>query len=83
MSKRKGKLKKKSEVGMRKPEKEIYDLTSQKLGVENSQCLMIDDLIANVQGAENAGMKGLLFTTSNETATTIRDSFELDTDTQN
>ena len=72
-----------SEVGMRKPDKEIYDLTSQKLGVENSQCLMIDDLIANVQGAENAGMKGLLFTTSNETAATIRDSFELDADTQN
>ena len=66
-----------SEVGMRKPDREIYDLTSQELGVENSRCLMIDDLIANVEGAENAGMKGLLFTTSKQTASEIRSSFEL------
>ena len=69
-----------SEVGMRKPDKEIYDLTSQKLGAENSQCLMIDDLVANVHGAENAGMQGLLFTTSDETAAAIRSTFQLNVD---
>ena len=72
-----------SEVGMRKPDKEIYDLTSNRLGVENSQCLMIDDLIANVQGAENAGMQGLQFTTSDETAASIRNTFQLDINNQN
>ena len=69
-----------SEVGMRKPDKEIYDLTSQMLGVGNDQCLMIDDLIANVHGAENAGMQGLLFTTSEETAAAIRSTFLLHVD---
>ena len=69
-----------SEVGMRKPDKEIYDLTSQKLAVESHQCLMIDDLIANVHGAENAGMQGLLFTTSDETAAAIRHTFQLHVD---
>ena len=69
-----------SEVGMRKPDKEIYDLTSQMLGVGNDQCLMIDDLIANVHGAENAGMQGLLFTTSDETAAAIRSTFLLHVD---
>ena len=69
-----------SEVGMRKPDKEIYDLTSQKLEVDNDQCLMIDDLIANVHGAENAGMQGLLFTTSDETAAAIRHTFQLHVD---
>ncbi|MBF81995.1 MAG: hypothetical protein CL522_01115 [Actinobacteria bacterium] len=72
-----------SEVGMRKPDKEIYDLASQNLGVENSQCLMIDDLIANVQGAENAGMQGLLFTTSDETSAAIRNTFQLDIEIEN
>jgi len=38
---------------------------------------MIDDLIANVEGAKTAGMKGLLFTTSQQTASEIRSSFEL------
>ena len=66
-----------SEVGMRKPDKEIYDLTSQMLGVESGQCLMIDDLVANVEGAEKAGMQGLLFTTSDETAANIRKLFNL------
>ena len=65
---------------MRKPDKEIYDLTSQKLAVENHQCLMIDDLVANVHGAENAGMEGLLFTTSDETAAAIRNTFQLHVD---
>ncbi len=69
-----------SEVGMRKPDREIYDLTSQKLAVENDQCLMIDDLVANVHGAENAGMQGLLFTTSDETAAAIRTTFQLHVD---
>jgi len=45
--------------------------------VESGQCLMIDDLVANVEGAEKAGMQGLLFTSSDETAANIRKLFNL------
>ena len=66
-----------SEVGMRKPEKGIYDLTAQKLGVSNCHCLMVDDLPVNVFGAEDAGMTGLLFSDSISTAREIRKYFNL------
>ncbi|MBG02066.1 MAG: hypothetical protein CL470_07335 [Acidimicrobiaceae bacterium] len=66
-----------SEVGMRKPEREIYDLTAKELGVANSDCLMIDDLPVNVDGANEAGMTGLLFSDSKGTARKIREYFNL------
>ena len=66
-----------SEVGMRKPEREIYDLTAKQLGVANIDCLMIDDLPVNVDGANEAGMTGLLFSDSKGTARKIREYFNL------
>ena len=66
-----------SEVGMRKPDKSIYDLAALELGVPNNECLMIDDLEANVSGAEEAGMRGLLFEDSQTTASEIRRYFNL------
>ena len=54
-----------SKVGLRKPDKRIYELTASLLNVDVNQCLMIDDLEHNVTGAKNAGMEGLLFVDSN------------------
>ena len=62
---------------MRKPEREIYDLTAKQLGVANIDCLMIDDLPVNVDGANEAGMTGLLFSDSKGTARKIREYFNL------
>jgi putative hydrolase of the HAD superfamily len=47
------------EVGLRKPEPEIYALAARRLGVEPDQCVFVDDLAPNVRGAEAAGMVGV------------------------
>ena len=44
-----------SEVGCRKPEPAIYELTTKLLGVDPSRILYLDDFLANVIGARNAG----------------------------
>jgi len=45
-------------VGMRKPEREIYELTLERLGdgVSSGDCLFVDDIEANCQMAQELGM---------------------------
>jgi FMN phosphatase YigB (HAD superfamily) len=50
-----------SRIGITKPSREAYQLIAERLGVEPKDCIMIDDIERNVEGAENVGMKGLLF----------------------
>jgi len=49
-----------AEVGLHKPEPEIYLLASKRLGVEPQQCVFIDDLRENCTGAEAVGMTAIL-----------------------
>jgi HAD superfamily hydrolase (TIGR01509 family) len=49
-----------NEVGMVKPNADIYELTARRLGVTPEQCLMIDDAPVNVVGAKGAGMQGII-----------------------
>src|SRR5437763_16679363 len=55
------------EVGLRKPEPEIYRRTAAALGVEPSQCVFVDDLPGNVAGAVAVGMVGVRHRTVEET----------------
>ena len=48
-----------SEVGCRKPEPAIYELTTQRLGVEPNRILYLDDFLANVVGARKAGWEAI------------------------
>jgi putative hydrolase of the HAD superfamily len=48
-------------VGMRKPEPAIYRLTCERLGVEASQCLFIDDIEVNCAAARAIGMTAVHF----------------------
>ena len=57
------------EVGMRKPEKEIFLHAAETLGLAPAECVFIDDMEANVAAAQACGMTGVLHT---ETATTAR-----------
>lgn len=50
------------EVGMIKPAKEIFELAAERLGVEPHECVMLDDLMKNIDGAHLAGMEAILFT---------------------
>jgi epoxide hydrolase-like predicted phosphatase len=44
-----------SEVGLRKPEREIYELTTDLVGVDAGRILYLDDFLANVEGAQDFG----------------------------
>lgn len=55
-----------SEVGMVKPDPNIFHLTSGKLGLSPEDCLMVDDLQANIDGATSIGMQGVVFTTTKD-----------------
>lgn len=44
-----------SEVGCRKPEPEIYEITSERIGAPPEQILYLDDFEANLVGARAAG----------------------------
>jgi putative hydrolase of the HAD superfamily len=55
-------------VGMRKPDREIYELTLERLGgIAAESCLFVDDVADNVASARELGMKAVRFN-SNEQA---------------
>jgi putative hydrolase of the HAD superfamily len=54
------------DVGMIKPEREIYELTAEKLGVLPEECVMIDDVREFCDGAEVAGMTAIQFTSTKQ-----------------
>ena len=49
------------EVGITKPSVRIFELMAEQLHVAPSECVMIDDLLKNTDGAERAGMSSILF----------------------
>lgn len=55
------------EIGMRKPEPEIYHHTARALGVEPAECVFVDDLGVNVKGAVAVGMVGVKHVSVEET----------------
>lgn len=46
-------------LGMRKPDKASYEYILKENGLVGSETLFVDDAIINVEGAEQAGLKGL------------------------
>jgi putative hydrolase of the HAD superfamily len=50
-------------VGMRKPERRIYELTLKRLGdgLRGEECLFVDDLEVNCEGARALGMTAVRF----------------------
>lgn len=50
-----------STVGIVKPDERIYTLTAEKLGVKPEECLFVDDIDRNVEGAKNAGMQAFKY----------------------
>lgn len=48
------------QVGLRKPQPEIYRLAAARLGLPPEACVFVDDFGANVEAAEGVGMRGLV-----------------------
>jgi putative hydrolase of the HAD superfamily len=50
-----------AEVGLHKPQPEIYRLAAERLKVEPERCVFVDDLRENCEGAEAVGMAAIRF----------------------
>ena len=66
------------EVGLRKPEPEIYHLTASRLGVATTECVFVDDLGPNVKAAERLGMVGVRHVSAEHTIAALETHFRLD-----
>lgn len=47
------------EVGMRKPDPQIYHYTLAQIGLPAAQCVFVDDILPNVHAARDVGMVGI------------------------
>ena len=65
------------EVGLRKPEPEIYELVAERLALPPSQCVFVDDLAINVRGAAKVGMVGVHHTDLESTVQELEALFGL------
>lgn len=54
------------EEGLTKPQAEIFELMAVRLGVEPKECIMIDDLEENCEGAEIVGMQSIHFISNDQ-----------------
>ena len=63
------------EVGLRKPEPEIFTLALDHLGLAAADCVFVDDLPHNVEAATRLGMAGVVHRSFEETADALADHF--------
>jgi FMN phosphatase YigB (HAD superfamily) len=47
--------------GVFKPQREVYEVAAKGLYVAPAQCVLLDDRLDFVEGARNAGMKGIVY----------------------
>jgi putative hydrolase of the HAD superfamily len=66
-----------AEVGMRKPQPEIFRFTTDKLGVEPSRCVFVDDHPGHLKAAMAEGITTVLHRSPAETIPQLRDLFEV------
>jgi putative hydrolase of the HAD superfamily len=62
-----------AEVGLHKPQPEIYLLAAERLGVPAEDCVFVDDLRENCAGAEAVGMTAVLHRDSAETISRVEE----------
>lgn len=54
------------EEGLTKPHPAIFELIASRLGLEPADCVMIDDIPENCQGAEMAGMQAIHYVSNQQ-----------------
>jgi putative hydrolase of the HAD superfamily len=62
-----------AEVGLHKPQPEIYLLAAERLGVDPKDCVFVDDLRENCAGAEAVGMTAVLHRNIEDTLTRLEE----------
>jgi putative hydrolase of the HAD superfamily len=66
------------DVGMHKPEPAIYMLGAERLGLRPEECVFVDDLRENCQGAEEVGMCAVLHRGAEKTVPELERLFGLE-----
>jgi epoxide hydrolase-like predicted phosphatase len=61
------------QVGLHKPQPEIYELAAERLGVAPRACVFVDDLRENCAGAEAVGMAAVLHRDPPETLSRLEE----------
>jgi putative hydrolase of the HAD superfamily len=64
-----------AEVGLHKPQPEIYLLAAERLGEAPERCVFVDDLRENCAGAETVGMSTILHRDAADTITRLEELF--------
>jgi putative hydrolase of the HAD superfamily len=64
-------------VGCRKPDREIYDLILERMGVQGEECLFVDDIEVNVEAAGELGMSAVHYRENNQAIPEIREMLGL------
>jgi putative hydrolase of the HAD superfamily len=59
------------EVGLHKPQREIFELGADRAGLPVAECVFVDDLRENCAGAEAAGMTAVLHRDAEQTVTQL------------
>ena len=63
------------EVGMRKPDREIFELVLNRIGLTAAECVFIDDIPRNVTAAAQVGLVGIVHRSFDETAGELESLF--------
>lgn len=62
-----------SDYKLLKPEKEIYETLFRKYALLPAECVFIDDMPVNIEGAERCGMEGICFSPSWESVSVLKE----------
>ena len=65
------------EVGLHKPQPQIFELGAERVGLVPSQCIFVDDLRENCEGAEAVGMIAVLHRGADETLARLEKLLEI------
>lgn len=66
-----------SDVHIIKPNPDIFVMMADRLGVLPEECVMVDDLLQNIRGANDAGMPGIVFTSNQQFTATLQPMLEV------
>jgi epoxide hydrolase-like predicted phosphatase len=65
------------EVGMRKPDPEVFGLAAERLGLRPEGCVFVDDTEGNVEAARSVGMRGIVHENAKDTIAQLAHLFRI------
>jgi putative hydrolase of the HAD superfamily len=65
------------EVGMRKPDAEIFHFTLERMQMQAAECVFVDDLPHNITAAADLGIVGVRHVTYEDTLTELEALFSI------